>query len=572
MRVNIVCLHVFALTTTCVFFGPANAGEPPSQRNYTCEYNRSAYHQVLPLLAFDTFLHRYSMPRDCQSLSRSSSPICPLKSAIGKPASTTNLFSITDTSRNTSFRRDSSNILACIPTTNIFIEAGIESGGVLVHCFGGKSRSAAFVCAYIMSSLNCAFDEAYSTLKSARPIVEINAGFECQLRAYHAANCDVYLAQQLLLRIRIRAMYKQHQMALQAAQDSTQPPSQGGSPPQRGLFLDTSTSGGTTTSAAAEPESTTTGSAAGAPAGSEGGMDVESNSPEGHSASHGKGLANLTISTAAASQPSSAKQPLSNSPKYDSFYYQRDHNMLPDMSSRPSMSFSKLATTVEDSPSPLYYSSGASGLSVGLSMSNLGAEREPEFTFSKTRSISDVYEDSRDPCLEVPDAQGQPDNPAADAREEEEKATYAMLQRKLHYVADSPSAASLQAGTTAGPGSLLPGFAALSTSTLPTGLNLNINTGGNSTGSAGLKGLGLGLSIGTGAEDSAVQDGHQQQWQQMNNHGMPQLRSIGAGFMQGSGNSAGNRTHRASALNNRNKGNYSVSTFRRRKRGVPCTA
>jgi hypothetical protein len=429
---------------------------------------------------------------------------------------------------------------------------------VLVHCFGGKSRSAAFVCAYIMSSLNCAFDEAYSTLKSARPIVEINAGFECQLRAYHAANCDVYLAQQLLLRIRIRAMYKQHQMALQAAQDSTQPPSQGGSPPQRGLFLDTSTSTGTTTttsgSAAAGPEYGVTGSAAGPATGSEGGMDVESNSPEGHSASHGKGLANLTISTAAGSQPSSAKQPLSNSPKYDSFYYQRDHNMLPDMSSRPSMSFSKLATTVEDSPSPLYNSSVASGLSVGLSMSNLGAEREPEFTFSKTRSISDVYEDSRDPCLEVPDAQGQPDNPAADAREEEEKATYAMLQRKLHYVADSPSAASLQGGPGAGPGSLLPGFAALSTSTLPAGLNLNINTGGNTTGSAGLKGLGLGLSIGTGAEDSAVQDGHQQQWQQMNNHGMPQLRSIGAGFMQGSGNSAGNRTHRASALNNRNKG------------------
>ena len=33
--------------------------------------------------------------------------------------------------------RDTSNILACIPTTNIFIEAGMENGGVLVHCFGG---------------------------------------------------------------------------------------------------------------------------------------------------------------------------------------------------------------------------------------------------------------------------------------------------------------------------------------------------------------------------------------------------------------------------------------------------
>eukprot|EP01036_Dinobryon_divergens_P028734 gene28733-37729_t len=78
-----------------------------------------------------------------------------------------------------------SNILSCIPTANIFIEAGVENGGTLVHCFG-----------------------AYSAVKKARPIIEINAGFECQLRAYAVAKYDVYVAQQVLLRRRIRDLHQ----------------------------------------------------------------------------------------------------------------------------------------------------------------------------------------------------------------------------------------------------------------------------------------------------------------------------------------------------------------------------
>ena len=102
--------------------------------------------------------------------------------------------------------RGESNILSCIPTSNIFIEAALEGGGVLVHCFGGKSRSPAFIAAYLMSSRSWTFDEAYNMIKAARPTVDINTGFERQLRAYGAAHYDVYLAQQLLLRSRIRAL------------------------------------------------------------------------------------------------------------------------------------------------------------------------------------------------------------------------------------------------------------------------------------------------------------------------------------------------------------------------------
>eukprot|EP00597_Dinobryon_sp_UTEXLB2267_P001468 CAMPEP_0170069502 /NCGR_PEP_ID=MMETSP0019_2-20121128/8154_1 /TAXON_ID=98059 /ORGANISM="Dinobryon sp., Strain UTEXLB2267" /LENGTH=932 /DNA_ID=CAMNT_0010277565 /DNA_START=106 /DNA_END=2904 /DNA_ORIENTATION=- len=101
-----------------------------------------------------------------------------------------------------------SNILSCIPTSNIFIEAGVENGGTLIHCFGGKSRSAAFISAYLMSSFNWSFDKAYSVVKIARPIVEINSGFECQLRAYAVASFDVYVAQQVLLRRRIRDLHQ----------------------------------------------------------------------------------------------------------------------------------------------------------------------------------------------------------------------------------------------------------------------------------------------------------------------------------------------------------------------------
>lgn len=103
--------------------------------------------------------------------------------------------------------REDANILACIPTTNIFIEAGLDNGGVLVHCFGGKSRSPAFIAAYLMSSYHYTFDQAYEVIKTARPSADINIGFECQLRAYGAANCDVYVAQQLLLRARIRDLH-----------------------------------------------------------------------------------------------------------------------------------------------------------------------------------------------------------------------------------------------------------------------------------------------------------------------------------------------------------------------------
>jgi hypothetical protein len=78
----------------------------------------------------------------------------------------------------------------------------------LVHCFGGRSRSAAFVAAYLMSSRSWGFDQAMAVICAVRPVASVNRGFERQLRAYAQTGYDVYAAQQVLLRNRIRALHE----------------------------------------------------------------------------------------------------------------------------------------------------------------------------------------------------------------------------------------------------------------------------------------------------------------------------------------------------------------------------
>ena len=100
--------------------------------------------------------------------------------------------------------KDYTNLLACIPAANIFIEAALESGGaILVHCAGGKSRSPSLIMAYLMQKKGFTYDEALYRLHKQRSVVALNKGFEAQLRAFGEVKCDVYAAHQLLLRQRI---------------------------------------------------------------------------------------------------------------------------------------------------------------------------------------------------------------------------------------------------------------------------------------------------------------------------------------------------------------------------------
>lgn len=61
------------------------------------------------------------------------------------------------------------------------------SGGVLVHCYHGKSRSAAAVAAWLIARRGMDADAAHAYLQAARTAVTINDGFLQQLREFHAS-------------------------------------------------------------------------------------------------------------------------------------------------------------------------------------------------------------------------------------------------------------------------------------------------------------------------------------------------------------------------------------------------
>lgn len=76
----------------------------------------------------------------------------------------------------------------------------------MVHCYGGRSRSAALIAAFLMSSCGCSYQSALQRIQAVRSVAHINKGFEIQLKAYAHANYDVYIAQQVLLQGRVRAL------------------------------------------------------------------------------------------------------------------------------------------------------------------------------------------------------------------------------------------------------------------------------------------------------------------------------------------------------------------------------
>lgn len=76
----------------------------------------------------------------------------------------------------------SEDILAHVPSVFEAINSGRAARGALVHCTMGISRSAAFVCAYIMLLSRVPLDDALAILRRARRWVRPNDGFLCQLR------------------------------------------------------------------------------------------------------------------------------------------------------------------------------------------------------------------------------------------------------------------------------------------------------------------------------------------------------------------------------------------------------
>lgn len=65
-----------------------------------------------------------------------------------------------------------------------FIDEGRATGGVLVHCDSGISRSAAVTIAYVMQELKLTYDQAFQYVSDRRCCVHPNLGFMHQLSEY----------------------------------------------------------------------------------------------------------------------------------------------------------------------------------------------------------------------------------------------------------------------------------------------------------------------------------------------------------------------------------------------------
>jgi dual specificity phosphatase 12 len=92
-------------------------------------------------------------------------------------------------------------LLSYVPKCIEFIKTGLQSGGVLVHCAAGVSRSATIVCAYLMmesnlcakkgiikGNLQCNIVVAVELLRAKRPCICPNQGFRQQLDLWYHMN------------------------------------------------------------------------------------------------------------------------------------------------------------------------------------------------------------------------------------------------------------------------------------------------------------------------------------------------------------------------------------------------
>ena len=72
--------------------------------------------------------------------------------------------------------------LAAATGARLPADKGGHCGGVLIHCFQGKSRSAGVVAAWLMEREALSFDQALEEIRIVRPRACPNMGFALQLR------------------------------------------------------------------------------------------------------------------------------------------------------------------------------------------------------------------------------------------------------------------------------------------------------------------------------------------------------------------------------------------------------
>jgi hypothetical protein len=106
--------------------------------------------------------------------------------------------------------KEYASLLSCLPVAAVFIDAGLKSGGVLVHCAGGRSRSPAVAMAFLMMKQQMPYSAIAAHVKTLRPVVSLNVGFDAQLKCLETARGDVFEANQHLLKARLARLAQQH--------------------------------------------------------------------------------------------------------------------------------------------------------------------------------------------------------------------------------------------------------------------------------------------------------------------------------------------------------------------------
>eukprot|EP01017_Pseudomicrothorax_dubius_P011821 TRINITY_DN14528_c0_g1_i2.p1 TRINITY_DN14528_c0_g1~~TRINITY_DN14528_c0_g1_i2.p1 ORF type:complete len:171 (-),score=35.14 TRINITY_DN14528_c0_g1_i2:16-471(-) len=76
----------------------------------------------------------------------------------------------------------SENITTILPDAIKFVEEGLKTGNVLVHCAAGISRSSSIVIAFLIVSKNMSYDDAFQFVQERRSMIQPNEGFERQLK------------------------------------------------------------------------------------------------------------------------------------------------------------------------------------------------------------------------------------------------------------------------------------------------------------------------------------------------------------------------------------------------------
>ena len=78
----------------------------------------------------------------------------------------------------------SEDLLSILPEALHFMDGAFkEKGKILVHCTAGRSRSAGVLAAFMILKLGMTYDSSIQKIKEARKWIDINIGFEKQLRS-----------------------------------------------------------------------------------------------------------------------------------------------------------------------------------------------------------------------------------------------------------------------------------------------------------------------------------------------------------------------------------------------------